>query len=160
MYLLKAKDFSRLTVSLVILSQILYSFTLLSTNPRKWSTTLKQFFGKNQRIVWQCLTILWGSRLKGLTSCLHLPKHFVKVKKKFYFFEVKNIFQHRLYFIYNPIQRRIQNPVKRLTWYFFTKSIFANNSIVDVWQGFEYSSTIHGVWKSWNVTHTHTKKKK
>ena len=37
----------------------------LSFNPTKWSNTLKQFVGNSQRIVWVCLTILWGWRVKG-----------------------------------------------------------------------------------------------
>ena len=41
-------------------------FNLLSANPTKWSSTLKQFVGCCRRIVWMCLTILWGwRRLKG-----------------------------------------------------------------------------------------------
>ena len=31
----------------------------LSTNPKKWSNTLKQFVGNCQKIVLVCLTILW-----------------------------------------------------------------------------------------------------
>ena len=37
----------------------------LSTNSTKWSNTLKQFVGNSQWIVWVCLTILWGWRLKA-----------------------------------------------------------------------------------------------
>ena len=37
----------------------------LSTNPTKWSNTLKQFVGCWGRIAWVCLTILWGWRSKG-----------------------------------------------------------------------------------------------
>ena len=37
----------------------------LSDNPTKWLNVLKQFVGKSWRIVWVCLTILWGCRLKG-----------------------------------------------------------------------------------------------
>ena len=36
----------------------------LRTNLTKWSNTLKQFVGCCRRIVWVCLTILWGWRLK------------------------------------------------------------------------------------------------
>ena len=36
----------------------------LSTNPTKWSEILKQFVGFCRRIVWVCLTILWGLCLK------------------------------------------------------------------------------------------------
>ena len=32
----------------------------LSANPTKWSNTLKQFFGYCRRIIWLCLTVLWG----------------------------------------------------------------------------------------------------
>ena len=32
----------------------------LCTNPTKWSNTLKQFFGYCRRIIWLCLTVLWG----------------------------------------------------------------------------------------------------
>ena len=37
----------------------------LNSNPTKWSNTLKHFLGKSRWIVWVCLTILWGWRLKG-----------------------------------------------------------------------------------------------
>ena len=37
---------------------------LLSANPAKWSNTLKQIIGCCQEIVWVCLIILWGWRLK------------------------------------------------------------------------------------------------
>ena len=37
----------------------------LSASPIKWSNILKQFVGNSRRIVWVCLTILWGWRLKG-----------------------------------------------------------------------------------------------
>ena len=39
--------------------------TLFRANPTNWSNTLKQFVGKSGRIVWVCLTFLWGLRLKG-----------------------------------------------------------------------------------------------
>ena len=32
----------------------------VSTNPTKWSNTLKQFLGNSQRVVWVGLIILWG----------------------------------------------------------------------------------------------------
>ena len=35
----------------------------LDTNPIKWSNTLKQFLHFFWRIVWLCLTILWGWRV-------------------------------------------------------------------------------------------------
>ena len=35
----------------------------LSANLTKWSNTLKQFVGKS--VIWSCLIILWGWRLKG-----------------------------------------------------------------------------------------------
>ena len=35
-----------------------------SANHTKLSNTLKQFVDKNQQIVWVCLAILWGWRLK------------------------------------------------------------------------------------------------
>ena len=37
----------------------------VSANPIKWSNTLKQFLASSRRIVWVCLTILWGWRLEG-----------------------------------------------------------------------------------------------
>ena len=37
----------------------------LSANPTKWSSTIKQFVGFCRRIIWVCLTILWGWHLKG-----------------------------------------------------------------------------------------------
>ena len=39
-------------------------FEPFSTNPTKWSNTLKQFVGNRRRIVWLSLTILWVWRLK------------------------------------------------------------------------------------------------
>ena len=36
----------------------------LSTNPTKWSNKLKQFVSNSRRVVWVCLTILWGWGLK------------------------------------------------------------------------------------------------
>ena len=36
----------------------------LSANSTKWSTILKQFVNSSRRIVWVCLTILWGWRVK------------------------------------------------------------------------------------------------
>ena len=36
----------------------------LSANLTKWSNILKQYVGNFRRIVWVCLTILWGWRLK------------------------------------------------------------------------------------------------
>ena len=40
-------------------------FNPFSANPSKWSNTLKQFVGFCRRIVWVCLTTLWGWRLNG-----------------------------------------------------------------------------------------------
>ena len=37
----------------------------LSANPTKWSNRLKQFLGFCRQIIWVCLIILWGWRLKG-----------------------------------------------------------------------------------------------
>ena len=44
--------------------EIIYIFKPLSANPTKWSNTLKQFVGKSRQIIWACLTILCGWRLK------------------------------------------------------------------------------------------------
>ena len=44
--------------------QVLF-FKALSANPTKKSNTIKQFVGCYRRIVWVCLTILWGCRLKS-----------------------------------------------------------------------------------------------
>ena len=41
------------------------TFNPLSSNPTKWSNTLKQFVGQSRRIVSVCLTILWSCRVKG-----------------------------------------------------------------------------------------------
>ena len=57
-----------LVVDIVDKNNYLFAFTLfnsLSVNPTKWSITLKQFVAKSRRIVWVCLTILCGWRLKG-----------------------------------------------------------------------------------------------
>ena len=53
----------------------------LSGNLTKWSDTLKQFVGFCRRIVWVCLTILWGCYLKGIqsigwTQCYVIFQHF------------------------------------------------------------------------------------
>ena len=48
-----------------VLWLVVIEHTPLSAFPKNWSNTLKQFFGESQRIVWVCLTILWGWRLKG-----------------------------------------------------------------------------------------------
>ena len=42
----------------------------LSANPTKWSHTFKQFADKSWQIVWACLIVLWGWRLKGSVVCL------------------------------------------------------------------------------------------
>ena len=39
-------------------------FNRLSANTTKWSSTFKQFVSKSRQIVWVCLTILWGWRLR------------------------------------------------------------------------------------------------
>ena len=52
-------------VNYVIVKQYHIYINTLSANPTKWSSRLKQFVGKSRRIVWVCLTILWGWRLKG-----------------------------------------------------------------------------------------------
>ena len=39
-------------------------FNPLSAITAKWSSTLKQFVGYRRGIIWVCLTILWGWRLK------------------------------------------------------------------------------------------------
>ena len=41
-------------------------FNPLVANLTKCSNTLKQFVGSCRRIIWVCLTILWGCRLRGL----------------------------------------------------------------------------------------------
>ena len=40
-------------------------FNPLTANPTKWSNTLKQFLGNRGRIIWVCLTISRGWRLKS-----------------------------------------------------------------------------------------------
>ena len=42
----------------------LFAFNPFIANSTKWLSTLKQFVGNSRRIVWVCLTILWGA-LKG-----------------------------------------------------------------------------------------------
>ena len=49
-------------------------FRPLSTNPTKWFYTLKQFVGNSRRIVWMCLTILWGWRLEGWLNAFYIIK--------------------------------------------------------------------------------------
>ena len=52
---------------------------LLSANPTKWSSTLKQFVGFCRRIVWVCLTILWVGTEK--VKVLIVSHHFFHVRK-------------------------------------------------------------------------------
>ena len=47
----------------------------LSTNPKKPSNTLKQFVGSCWRIVWVCLTILWGGAGRVNFFCLYQQLH-------------------------------------------------------------------------------------
>ena len=47
----------------------------LSVNPTKWLNTLKQFVGYSRRIVWVCLTILWGWRLKAYLFSQNLSSY-------------------------------------------------------------------------------------
>ena len=47
------------------LNNFLEELNPLSHKPIEWSNTLKQFVGNSRRIVWVCLTILCGWRLKG-----------------------------------------------------------------------------------------------
>ena len=62
-----------LFIASVLIDEEIYEYLLttcrivinpLSANPAKRSNTLKQLVGKSQQIVWVCLTILWGWRLK------------------------------------------------------------------------------------------------
>ena len=64
-------------------------FNPLSANPRKWSNTHKQFVGWCKRIVWPCLTILWGWRLKGKGPFSDLTKSPLKVMKNVFWFTLK-----------------------------------------------------------------------
>ena len=70
--------FSRDFFEIFLFPKIL-SLNPLSANPTKWSNTLKEFVRKSWRIIWVCLTILWGWRLKGKVVCqlmrqlLHSP---------------------------------------------------------------------------------------
>ena len=50
-------------------------FSPLSANPTKWSNILKQFVVKNRQIVWVCLTILWGCRLKVKSTLKNREEH-------------------------------------------------------------------------------------
>ena len=46
-----------------------YSYEILNTlsaNPTKWWNTLKEFIACYRRIIWVCLTIKWGWRLKRI----------------------------------------------------------------------------------------------
>ena len=46
------------------LSNTIMLINPLSASPTKWSNTLKQFVDFCPRILWLCLTILWGWRVK------------------------------------------------------------------------------------------------
>ena len=70
----------------------------LSTNPTKWSDTLKQFVGCCRRIVCVCLTILWGWCLKDY-YIFKLSKYFKMFKRCMFHqtsvFTVRNILKNR-----------------------------------------------------------------
>ena len=48
-----------------LLTFVLWRFNPLNVNPLKWSCILKQLVDNNRRIVWGCLTILWGWHFKS-----------------------------------------------------------------------------------------------
>ena len=53
-------------VDTCVTSAYISALSPLCANPARWSNTLKQFVGNDQRIVRVCLTILWLT-LEGLT---------------------------------------------------------------------------------------------
>ena len=55
-----------------------FAFNPLSTNLTKWSNILKKFVGNSLRLVWVCLTILWGWPLKGYKEGILGVSHFQK----------------------------------------------------------------------------------
>ena len=59
------------------------SVNSLSANPTKRSNTLKQFVGNSRQIVWVCLTILCGWRLKVSLSKTHSLTKINKYDKNF-----------------------------------------------------------------------------
>ena len=67
-------------------------FNILSGNSTKWSDTIKQFIGC-RRIIWVCLTIFWGCRLKGnslifsILNSLFLQRNLSTGKYFFYIIE-------------------------------------------------------------------------
>ena len=74
--------------------KVLY-FNPLGVNPTKWLNTVKQFVGCCRQIVWVCMTIFWGWRLKGSA----LP--FLHVME-FRIIRLKDICFKRYYFHYFP----------------------------------------------------------
>ena len=52
--------FSLLVILVLVIAEFEVNFHPLSANPQKWSCTLKEFVGFCRRIVWVCLTILFG----------------------------------------------------------------------------------------------------
>ena len=58
-------QFPRQRQFIVFTTTMLPFLNPLSANPTKWSNTLKQVVGSCLRIVWVCLTFLWGCHLKG-----------------------------------------------------------------------------------------------
>ena len=59
--------------------QLVLRLNPLSANPTKWSNTLKTIRPLLRRIVWVCLTILWGWLLKVYAFCRSpiLQKQFI-----------------------------------------------------------------------------------
>ena len=96
-----------------------FSFTPFRTNPTKWSNTLKQFIGNSQWIVWVCLTIVWGWRLKGWSS---LAYSFWSI--------LKNHFEHENFFL--SVNNQLRSAVSHSIPYFdFTTPLHPWHSSTD-----------------------------
>ena len=74
----------------------------LSANPTKWSNTLKQLLDNSRRIVWVCLVILWGWRLRWLAWLIQncfLWTDFMMILRNslslnFRMFQIKMLYQY------------------------------------------------------------------
>ena len=80
----------------------------LSANPTKWSNALKQFVDKSRRIVWVCLTILSGWRLKAnlhhQNDCLEILSFYHRLR--FFIYEITIISESYIIEYYRYMRTR------------------------------------------------------
>ena len=67
------------------------SLDTLRAKPTKWSNTLEQFVGFCRRIIYVCLTILYGWHLKGLFPRVVVLKNLKQFHQKAWFLQNKDL---------------------------------------------------------------------